>query len=179
MSGGTIPAIFLGNQIFVSVGECGLGRDTDALIWKLCVSLFCWIFLTCLRVVSVGFSWATVWLSERCCVLCSLARPICWLPLNLGRSTRMQQVRNLCIIKHIHVRAKKPPQDLNCMWVSTPLFLYLFFQSSLTQLINFFSSSSSSFFFYKPNCHISFPGKGMCWKTALLLTDRFFFATSP
>lgn len=121
-------------------GACGLDRDRDALIWKLGVSLFCWAFLTGLRVVPVKFSRAIAWSQVRCCVL--------WLPQSLKSSARTQQVRNLYIIKHIYVRARKQPWDLKCIWALTALFLYLLFQSWLTQLISFFSSSS--FFFRSP-----------------------------
>lgn len=150
-------------------GTCGLERDTDALIWKLGVSLFCWAFLTRFRAVPVEFSGATAWSQVRCCVL--------WLPRSLGCSTRIQQVRNLCIIKHIHVRARKQPWDLKRIRALTALFLYLLFQSWLTQLISFFSSSS--FFFRSPTAIFFFPGKWMCWKTALLHTDTFFSLYPP
>lgn len=69
ISGGTVPADLLGNQIFVSAGGCGLERDTNALIWKLCISLFHWAFLTCSRVVSVHYSWATIGTGELLCPL--------------------------------------------------------------------------------------------------------------
>lgn len=174
ISGGTIPAKFLGNQMFVSGQGCGLQRDTDALIWKLCVSLFHWTFLTCSRVVCVAFFWASVWLQERCCVLCSPRRAGLLTPNDCGCSTGMQQVKNLCIIKHIHVRTRKVPQDLKCMWVSTPLFLYLCFQGWLTQLISFFSSSSFFFFFISSTAIFLFLANG-CAERQLFSTQTDLF----
>lgn len=149
-------------------GACGLDRDIDALIWKLGVSLFCWAFLTGLRVVPVKFSRAIAWSQVRCCVL--------WLPQSLKSSARTQQVRNLYIIKHVYVRARKQPWDLKCIWALTALFLYLLFQSWLTQLISFFSSSS--FFFQKPNCLIFFLANRCVERQPSSTKIHFFFTTS-
>lgn len=88
-----------------------------------------------------------------------LSRAVCRFPPSLGCSRRRQHVRNLCIRKHIHGRARKQPQDLKCMWVSCMWVLTpLFFQSWLTQLISFFSSSF--FLFRSPTAIFIFLANG-------------------